>query len=150
MQRPSDRPMPAFRVSVTLALSLAISACASRPEPAVEPDPEPEPVIQPIPHIVIPKQTQPEPEPEPQPPKAAPKREQPPGVCAWSKTRGVATLLAVKTEPPRGTWQFFPGDKVVFHGVPDKASPGDEFKALLQTPMSGPCNETRLVLFGPV
>ncbi len=140
--------MPAFRVSVTLAISLAITACASRPEPSVEPDPEPEPVLQPIPHIVIPKQTQPEP--EPQPPKAAPEKEQPPGVCAWSKTRGIATLLAVKTEPPRGTWQFFPGDKVVFHAVPDEASPGDEFKALLQTPMSGPCDDTRLVLFGPV
>ncbi|WP_404367659.1 hypothetical protein [Marinobacter sp.] len=123
-----------------LIVTLMMSACASRdiPEPAPRGEPAPAPEI-----------------PQPREQEKPAVRQVPPperATCAWSRIRGVATLLALTEtpDPPRGTWQFFPGDDIVFHPVPAGASEGDEFKALLQRPMSGPCRDSRMVLFGPL
>lgn len=72
--------------------------------------------------------------------------------CAWSQTRGVATLtgIAQKQGVAEGTWQFFPGDEVAFHPVPEQASKGDEYKALLRRPLSGDCEHPRLIIVSPV
>ncbi len=82
-------------------------------------------------------------------PDARPMPSQPnPKPCAWADVRGIAKLLAMAGES--GTWQFFPGDDVLFHTVPTGARPDDEFKALLRRPISGPCPDARLILFDPV
>ncbi len=133
------------RLAAVLLACALVSACASRPGPEPAPAVTPEPDS---PSAGEATPTQPPPAPAVQPP-AKPTPAQLP--CAWSKIRGVATLLAIAESPPaRGTWQFFPGDEVVFHPVPESASTGDEFKALLRRPMSGGCKEPELVLFGPV
>lgn len=77
---------------------------------------------------------------------------QPSPLCAWSQVRGVATVLSVTsamTNPALATWQFFPGDDIVFHPLPGGASGGDEYKALLRRPLTGPC-EPELYLVGPL
>ncbi|WP_166269653.1 hypothetical protein [Marinobacter caseinilyticus] len=81
-----------------------------------------------------------------------PPEPQPEALCAWSQIRGIATLLAMDPtrQPPQGTWQFFPGDDVVFVPVPDQAQPGDEYKALLRRPLSGGCQTPVLILVAPV
>lgn len=137
-------PCPVRALTVILACVL-ISACASRPTP----EPSPPQVVQPPP-LDPEEATPPKPTPEPDvQPDPTPEPE--PRPCAWSNTRGIAKLLAIDEPPGRqGTWQFFPGDDVVFHPAPASASPGDEFKALLRRPMSGDCKEPELVLFGPV
>lgn len=140
MPQPDYRHFPA-RLSV-LAIALLISACASRsmPEPQVteEPPPAAEPV-QPAEEAVPDTRT------TTQPAQTEDER------CAWSRIRGVATLLAIaRGATARGTWQFFPGDDIVFHPVPESAEEGDEFRALLQRPLRGPCGDPRLVLFSPL
>lgn len=128
----------------TLVLACAlISACATQPapQPATQ-NAEPEP-----PSV---ETTAPE-EQEASPREAQPAQETRRGPCAWSRIRGVAKLLAIAETPPdQGTWEFFPGDDVVFHPAPEEASPGDEYKALLRRPMNGNCEDPELVLFGPV
>ena len=139
--RPPDYAQCLGRLTA-LAAALLLSACASRsmPEPpvVVEPTPTPEPAR---PAEAPPPQVE---NPQPTVPDAA--------TCAWSRTRGVATLLAIAgaATPPRGTWQFFPGDDIVFHPVPESAEEGDEFRALLQRPLRGRCGDPRLVLFSPL
>lgn len=123
------------------AFALVISACATAPgptstdgaspqSPAEEAEP-PEPVTT-------------------EPPDGGSERPRPPAQepCAWTEVRGIATLLAVTGQS--GTWQFVPGDDVLFHTVPAGARPEDEFKALLRRPLSGPCPDARLILFDPV
>lgn len=130
---------PLLRLA-TPVLALVISACASPPAPmpsnrAKEQPPGNEdnhagPVTA-------------------EPPDAPRKPTRPnPEHCAWSDVRGIAKLLA--RTGLSGTWQFFPGDDVLFHAVPAGARPEDEFKALLRRPMSGPCPTARLILFDPV
>lgn len=124
----------------TPALALVISACATVPgptpatgaseqPPASKPEPA-EPVVA-----------------EPPDTRHAPSRPKP-GPCAWTDVRGIAKLLALTGKS--GTWQFFPGDDVLFHTVPTGARPDDEFKALLRRPLNGACADARLILFDPV
>lgn len=126
-----------------------LSACASSP-------PED------VPLVIIPEQPLPEsteasdPEPERAPAPVRPQRptqpREPDKPCAWSQTRGVATLTAIaqKHGVAEGTWLFFPGDEVVFHPVPDEARKGDEYKALLRRPLSGNCEHPRLIIVSPL
>lgn len=77
-------------------------------------------------------------------------RPEPP--CAWSQVRGVAKLLALGRAPDHGraTWQFFPGDDILFHPAPEGSRVGDEYKALLRRPMNGPCRQAELYLVAPI
>ncbi|MDX1633187.1 MAG: hypothetical protein R3280_00985 [Marinobacter sp.] len=146
MPRPDGRAGAASRLGVVLACVL-IGACASRPAPETG---QPGPIEPPPANLEEPAPgTEPTPVPEARP---APEPQSQPGSlpCAWSRTRGIATLLAIAESQRQGTWQFFPGDDLVFHPAPESASAGDEFKALLRRPMSGNCEEPELVLFGPV
>tara|TARA_R100001460_G_scaffold76722_1_gene117718 strand:+ start:125 stop:319 length:195 start_codon:yes stop_codon:yes gene_type:complete len=62
--------------------------------------------------------------------------------------KGVVSLLARTARV--GTWQFFPGDDILFYPAPDSARPGDEYRAILERPLNGDCKAPRLVLVGPV
>ena len=151
---PTEQLVRAVGTGSLKALGLAfflvfLSACATSP-------PED------IPLIIIPEQpapesseeADPEPEqgPEPAPPQSRTQHREPDRPCAWSQTRGIATLtgIAQKHGTAEGTWQFFPGDEVLFHPVPDEASKGDEYKALLSRPLSGDCEHPRLIIVSPV
>ena len=132
---------------------LALGGCASGPAQQ-ETIPTPEPQELPPPEPEDPPVAR-EPETVEPPPVAAP-RPTPKRPCAWSQTRGIATLLAATpTSDARASaveepWQFVPGDKVVFHKRPDTAAVGDEFKAMLKEPLSGPCRRPQLLLFSPL
>ncbi|WP_111493832.1 MULTISPECIES: hypothetical protein [Marinobacter] len=120
-------------------LLLLLGGCASSPQTDV---PTPLPPAQP-------DESGAEPAPDAADREPAPDRSAPaPRLCAWSKTRGVAKLLA--QEQDRGTWQFFPGDDVVFHEVPGDAGQGAEFRAILERPLNGPCDQERLILVAPL
>lgn len=129
----------------TPALALLISACATTPPPSPPSDSNQTPAtgdnhtdsVTAEPPDATETQSKPEPAPE-----SAPEP------CAWSEVRGIAKLLAVSGQT--GTWQFFPGDKILFHAVPKGARVDDEFKALLRQALSGPCPNGRLSLFDPV
>lgn len=128
--------------------ALLLGGCASSPKPLT---PEP---VRPIP------ERKPAPEPEssgssapdiptfdvPAPAKSS-STYSPPN-CAWSRVRGVVSLLA--QEAGTGTWQFFPGDDILFHPVPDKARAGDEYRAILERPLNGECKKPRLLLVAPI
>ncbi|MCH8499340.1 MAG: hypothetical protein LAT63_12755 [Marinobacter sp.] len=114
-----------YRAVLALALLTLFSACASLPDPELGDS------------------------------DAAPARAKPaerPQPCAWGQQRGVAELLAIDTdrEPPLGTWQFFPGDDLVFLTTPAGADVGDEYRAVIQRPLSGPCDQPRLRLVAPL
>lgn len=139
---------PAGRVFGLLFLVVILSACTTSPTADA-------------PLVIVPEQQAPEvteePAPEPeQEPVVTPKRPttppEPDRPCAWSQIRGVATLtgMVLKQGIVEGTWQFFPGDEVVFHPVPDNANKGDEYKALLRRPLSGDCEHPRLIIVSPV
>ena len=115
------------RTVLTLTVMTLFSACTSLPAPDPEPDMHDSTL------------TEVKPAERPQP-------------CAWGQQRGVAELLAVDTErdPPLGTWQFFPGDDLVFFPAPAKAIVGDEYRAVIQRPLSGPCDQPRLRLVSPL
>ncbi len=142
---PVDK-LPARILSLVI-LVMILSACATSP-------PEEAPLV------IVPEQPEPqvteepaaEPEPSPTPLKSRPPPPEPHKPCAWSQIRGVATLTGVaqKQDVTEGTWQFFPGDEVMFHPVPDDASKGDEYKALLRRPLSGDCEHPRLIIVSPV
>ncbi|WP_375176654.1 hypothetical protein [Marinobacter mobilis] len=119
-----------LRATAALLVATLLSACASTPPVTSTPvdttdtnaHRTPPPPVQPIPR------------------------------CAWSQVRGVATILSVTSamaNPALATWQFFPGDDIVFHPLPGGAARGDEYKALLRRPMTGPC-EAELYLVGPL
>lgn len=137
---------PATPVCLTLLL-LLLGGCASTPAP----QPETAPDFTPIPPVSVPvegeagESDEPPPQTEPRQPEP---EQQPPALCAWSKTRGVASLLAV--EEGTGTWQFFPGDDIVFKQVPSGAGAGAEYRAILERPLNGPCDRERLILVAPL
>ena len=114
-----------YRTLLAFAMLTLLGACASLPDP--EPDS----------HDPTPIKVKPAERPQP---------------CAWGQQRGVAELLAVDTErdPPLGTWQFFPGDDLVFFPAPANAIVGDEYRAVIQRPLSGPCDQPRLRLVSPL
>lgn len=136
------------RILGLLSLVAILSACATSP-PADAPLVI-VPAEQPAPQVT--DEPAPEPEPSPTPSKIRTTPPEPDKPCAWSQTRGVATLTGVaqKQGVAEGTWQFFPGDEIVFHPVPDDASKGDEYKALLRRPLSGDCEHPRLIIVSPV
>ncbi|SFM01622.1 hypothetical protein [Marinobacter zhejiangensis] len=125
MNHPEFTGFPAILLTATL-----LSACATSPQPAT-----------PLPSATEAGTHQTSPEPtRPQP------------LCAWSQIRGIATLLSTTsalTDPTFATWQFFPGDDIVFHRLPQGANTGDEYKALLRRPMTGPC-QPELYLVAPL
>ncbi|WP_148861490.1 hypothetical protein [Marinobacter fonticola] len=140
-----------YSYPVAAALFLALTGCASSPPE----QPAPAPEFEPIPTVTPPDQDEPKPAPEPEPapePRDRDVRDKgsdgPPALCAWSKVRGVASLLA--QENRIGTWQFFPGDDILFHPVPSSARNGAEYRAILERPLNGPCDEERLILVAPI
>lgn len=107
-----------------------LSACATTPQLNPVPDAPPATVSEPSPPAPV----------------------QPIPRCAWSQIRGVAIIVSVTSamaNPDLATWQFFPGDDIVFHPLPPGAARGDEYKALLRRPMTGPC-KAELYLVGPL
>lgn len=117
-----------FRGGLGVGLSLLLAACATAPRETVV-----APVI-------------------PTPPGDAPAVPQPEPPCAWSQVKGVAILLVDSTESEdgNGTWQFFPGDEILFYPTPPGARPGAEYKALLRRPLSGSCEQPVLYLIAPI
>lgn len=142
---PVDK-LPA-RILGLLSLVMILSACATSP-----PGDAPLVIVPERPAPQVTEEPAPEPEPSPTPSKSHTTPPEPDQPCAWSQTRGVATLtgIAQKQGVAEGTWQFFPGDEVVFHPVPDNARKGDEYKALLRRPLSGGCEHPRLIIVSPV
>ena len=139
----SVSPKPQLAISL---VPLLLTACATTP-PGQQPPPataDPKPSTAPTPPAPVvpdpkPQATQPVPEPEPR--------------CAWSQVRGIATLLSLGSamaNPELATWEFVPGGDVLFHPAPDGSQPGDEFKALLERPLNGPCPRARLYLVAPL
>ncbi|MDV2078412.1 hypothetical protein [Marinobacter xestospongiae] len=139
----SVSPKPRLAISL---LPLLLTACAITPpgqqSPPATADPRPSTAPTPPAPVVPdpkPQATQPVPEPEPR--------------CAWSQVRGIATLLSLGSamaNPELATWEFVPGGDVLFHPAPDGSQPGDEFKALLERPLNGPCPRARLYLVAPL
>lgn len=136
---------------LAIALLLALAGCASAPPEKPAPGPE----FDPMPTVSPPEDTEDNAESEPKTapqPRSEDAREadtdQTPALCAWSKTRGVASLLAREKEV--GTWQFFPGDDILFHPVPSGAADGAEYRAILERPLNGPCEKERLILVAPL
>lgn len=136
---------PTPRLATSL-LPLLLTACAATP-PCQQPPPataDPKPSTTPSPSAPVapsppPKATAPVPQPEPR--------------CAWSQVRGIATLLSLGSAMANAelaTWEFVPGGDVLFHPAPDGSQPGDEFKALLERPLNGPCPRARLYLVAPL
>lgn len=133
------------------ALALTLAGCASAPP---EP-PQPEPDFEPVPTVTPPDREEDKAESEATPaterrdkqPRETRNKETP-ALCAWSKVRGVASLLA--REEDIGTWQFFPGDDILFHPVPNGAGKGAEYRAILERPLNGPCEKERLILVAPI
>lgn len=125
-------PAKFLRPFLALVATMLLTACAISPVPVTQPDGDPEPA-------------------SPQSPSSG-ARPQP--LCAWSQLRGIATVLSLSSAMANGseslaTWQFFPGDDIVFHPLPAGADVGDEYKALLRRPMNGPC-QPELYLVGPL
>lgn len=117
-----------FRGGLGVGLTLLLAACATAPrETAVTP--------------MIPA--------PPEDPPAVPQPELP---CAWSQVKGVAILLVEATADGNGigTWQFFPGDEILFYPTPPGATRGAEYKALLRRPLSGSCEQPVLYLIAPI
>ncbi|TBW58221.1 hypothetical protein EZI54_05065 [Marinobacter halodurans] len=128
-----------------ILLLLALGGCSSTPSQAPS---QPARPVTPTPAPETSDHT-PETETPPAPAKPSPQTSpHTPALCAWSKTRGVASLLAREKEV--GTWQFFPGDDIVYHRVPDEADQGSEYRAILERPLNGPCDKERLILVAPV
>lgn len=130
-------------------LVILLSACASSPPEDVPRVITPE---QPVPESTEASDPEPEQAPAPARPQSRIQPREPDKPCAWSQTRGVATLTAIaqKHGVAEGTWLFFPGDEVMFHPVPDEARKGDEYKALLRRPLSGDCKHPRLIIVSPL
>lgn len=127
-------PVESSRVLVVAALAAVLSACAVRP-PVAPPDDNRAADAEPA--------------------NGRPQQASPVPPCAWSQIRGVATLLATSNRAPdgnpsTGTWEFFPGEDILFHPVPADAGAGVEYKALLKRPMSGPCKHPQLFLVAPI
>ncbi|WP_203143615.1 hypothetical protein [Marinobacter mangrovi] len=128
-----------------ILLLLTLAGCSSTPSP------EPSPPARPVTPTPPPQESSGQPEassPSTPSDQTQQKSAPTPALCAWSKTRGVASLLA--REEDIGTWQFFPGDDIVHHKVPDKADQGSEYRAILERPLNGPCDQERLILVAPV
>lgn len=123
----------ACRGLVALAIGTLLTACASQPGPAPVPGADTDTKWQP-----------------PRPGQGADRHPQPP--CAWSQIRGIAKLLSLTSAHPerQATWQFFPGDDILFHPAPHDSGIGDEFKALLKRPLNGPCDGPELYLVAPI
>ncbi|MDC0661342.1 hypothetical protein [Marinobacter sp. SS21] len=117
-----------YRTLAAVSLATLMSACASTPWMASHPQSAP---------ATADGDTR---EQRPQPP------------CAWSQVRGIAKLLSLGRHPDRSqaSWQFFPGDDVLFHPAPPGSRVGDEYKALLRRPMNGPCRQLELYLVAPI
>lgn len=137
----SVSPKPRLAISL---LPLLLTACATTPpgqqSPPATADPKPSTApTPPAPVVPDPKPQATQPVPEPR--------------CAWSQVRGIATLLSLGSamaNPELATWEFVPGGDVLFHPAPDGSQPGDEFKALLERPLNGPCPRARLYLVAPL
>ncbi|MDX1755165.1 MAG: hypothetical protein R3175_03810 [Marinobacter sp.] len=117
------------RMLATLGLMALLSACASTPWSSAPPQNE-----------------------ELSQPSASELGQRPQPPCAWSQVRGVAKLVSLGQAPDRSraTWQFFPGDDILFHPAPPGSQVGDEFKALLRRPLNGVCREPELYLVAPL
>ncbi len=79
-----------------------------------------------------------------------PEKEDPPE-CTWEIIRGVAVLTA--TDGEKQLFTFHPGGIEIIKEASsssESASIDDEFKALLRTPTSGPCQDPELELVDPV
>ncbi|MGP4842891.1 hypothetical protein ACTXGQ_02065 [Marinobacter sp. 1Y8] len=140
-----------FESTATAALivtALLLGGCASSPKPLTPEPVRPVPERKPAPEPVPPGPSTPEHPPIDAPATSAPAPPYPPASCAWSQVRGVVSLLA--REAGVGTWQFFPGDDILFYPAPDNARPGDEYRAILERPLNGDCKTPRLVLVAPV
>ena len=72
--------------------------------------------------------------------------------CVYESTKGVAEVIEVS--PEQVTFKFYPGDQVFT--LPAEAlnnvniSLDQELKAIIRTPLSGPCEETEFELLSTV
>ena len=85
---------------------------------------------------------------EPSPAKPA-KSSQP---CVYESTKGVAEVIEIS--PQQVIFKFYPGDQIF--SLPAKAishtelSLEQELKAIIRTPLSGPCEETEFELLSTI
>lgn len=129
-------PVESSRALVVAVLAVVLSACAVRPPVAPTSDNRAA---------------------DAEPADDRPQQASPVPPCAWSQIRGIATLLATSNRAPdgipsTGTWEFFPGEDILFHPVPTDVGidTGVEYKALLKRPMSAPCKHPQLFLVAPI
>lgn len=126
-------PVSTARCCAALLVSALLTACASQPAPAPAPDADNDSNWQ-----------------SPLPAQDGDSQRQSP--CAWTQVRGVAKLLSLTSarSAQQATWQFFPGDDILFHPAPAGSQVGDEFKALLRRPLNGQCETLELYLVAPL